>query len=66
MIRTGHVVAAFIGVVFAAYINWKVPSQHAGALPTVLWVSVFFGALWECIVRLWKLLQGVHDRRAHK
>lgn len=65
MIRTGHVVAAFVGVVLVAWLRTAEPgSIPAGNVPAVLWISLFFGALWECIVRLGKLLKGIYDRRA--
>jgi hypothetical protein len=67
MVRRGHVVAAFIGVVIAAYLRSRDPVL-AQENPTgaVLWTALMFGAVWEIMVRSAKALQGVYRRLAQK
>lgn len=64
MIRTSHVIAAFVGVVFAA---WLMTGDSALAQtpkpPLVLWTALLFGLMWECIVRLSSLLRGFLGRK---
>lgn len=61
MIRTGHVIAALVGIVLVAWAQSADPTFPAmgGKLPTVLWSSLFFGLCWECIVRLSRILNGL-------
>lgn len=66
MVRTGHVVAAFIGVLILAALRASDPASpvaQANPVMAVLWTALMFGAVWELISRLSKLLKRVQDRR---
>lgn len=55
--RWHHALAAFIGVVLVAYVQWDDPAvANPGKAATVLMASLLFGLLWECILRLFRLL----------
>lgn len=56
-----HALAAFLGVMFVAYAQWDDPAvSNPGKAATVVLASLFFGLLWECILRLFRLL--IHGR----
>lgn len=64
-IKTSHVIAAFVGCLLCAWAQWADPDKiwhnPSGALmtgPQILWMSLLFGAMWECILRLSRRLTG--------
>jgi hypothetical protein len=66
-LQRGHIAAAFVGIVVLAALRARDPSDpvaQANPAMAVLWTALMFGALWECIVRLWKLFRGIQDRRS--
>lgn len=64
MIRTSHVIAAFVGVVFAGWLQWMEPLPDP-PMPVVVvaWFSVLFGLLWECAIRLWRIVDSLMRRQ---
>lgn len=59
-IRWDHVAAACVGVVIIGYAQWDDPRMaNPGAAATVAIFSLFFGCLWECMVRLFRLLKAL-------
>jgi hypothetical protein len=60
MIRTSHVIAAFIGVVLVGIGQATDPTfPNAGPAATVLWTSLMFGAVWELVLRVGRALYGL-------
>jgi hypothetical protein len=56
-IRTGHIVAAFVGSMLFGMLlmDPQMAAAHpgfGGQLQAVLWGSLFGGLTWECIIRL--------------
>ena len=63
MIRNSHVIAAFVGVVLAGWLQWSTPGyEPPKPIVTVLFVGVTFGLLWECAIRLSVLIRGLLGR----
>lgn len=55
-IRRGHVIAAFIGVLFAAVMRWHDPTlRETNAVPVVLWMMVAGGGFWEICLRTFRI-----------
>jgi hypothetical protein len=67
MIKNSHVVAAFAGVVLVAWLQWTDPSfPNPGRLTTVWQAALFFGLLWECMLRLPPLFDRLLRRQGTK
>jgi hypothetical protein len=58
------VIAAFIGVVLAGWLQWSTPGyEPPNPVVTVAFVGVLFGLLWECVIRLSVLTRGLLRRQ---
>lgn len=61
--RNSHIIAGFIGVLLVGYAQWADPTfPRNGAIATVAFVSVLFGLLWECAVRLSRIVLSLLGR----
>ena len=62
--RTSHIVAAFLGVMLVGWVQWSDPTfPNPSPVVTVAYIGVLFGLLWECVIRLSRLVHGLLARK---